>query len=257
MLHPGVVAAVLGAVVAYETGTGRLRRRGDSWPVARDLWFTAAGLVVLGSGGVPGFTGHMVQHVLLGMVAPLAVVLSCPVTLLLRAAPVRARRRLKRVLASRLAVALVFPPVAALLEASSLWVLYRTGLHAAAERASWLHVVVQLHVFLTGLLFTAALCGLDPVRHRYGPGLRATALVGAAAAHAVLAKTLYLVPPPGLVLAAADQEHGAEVMYYGGDLVEVTLALVIAVQWYVARGRAAARDLRRTAISRQARILRR
>jgi putative membrane protein len=59
----------------------------------------------------------------------------------------------------------------------------------------------------------------------------------AAAAHPVLAKTLYLVPPPGLVLAVADQEHGAEVMYCGGDLVEFALALVIGMERYAARGR--------------------
>jgi putative membrane protein len=235
---------VLIAVVAYETGAARLRRRGDRWPAARDLAFAAGGVVVLGAGGVPGFAGHMVQHVLLGMIAPVLLVLSRPVTVLLRAAPARARRRLKRVLTSRFAAVLVFPPVAAVLEASGLWVLYRTGLYAATERNPWLHGVVQLHVFLVGVLFTASLCQLDPVRHRYGAGLRAAALVAAAAAHAVLAKTLYLAPPPGVALTDADARIAAEVMYYGGDVAELALAAVIAAQWYARRGR----ELRRKGV---------
>jgi putative membrane protein len=235
-------AVVLVAVAAYETGAARLRRRGDRWPAARDLWFAAGGIVVLGAGGVPGFAGHMVEHVLLGMIAPVLLVLSRPVTLLLRAAPARPRRRLKRVLTSRFAAVLVFPPVAAALEVGGLWVLYRTGLYAAAERTPWLHAVVRLHVFLTGVLFTAALCQLDPVRHRYGVRLRAAVLVAAAAAHAVLAKTLYLAPPPGVAVADGDARVAAEVMYYGGDLAELALAGVIAAQWYARRGRELRRD---------------
>ncbi|MEU4547095.1 hypothetical protein [Nonomuraea dietziae] len=38
-------------------------------------------------------------------------------------------------------------------------------------------------------------------------------------------------------------------MYYGGDLVELGLAAVLAVQWYAVAGRAHARALRRPAAS--------
>jgi putative membrane protein len=82
------------------------------------------------------------------------------------------------------------------------------------------------------------------VRHRYGAGLRAAALVAAAAAHAVLAKTLYLAPPPGVALTETDARIAAEVMYYGGDVAELALAAVIAAQWYARRGR----ELRRKGV---------
>ncbi|KDN17196.1 cytochrome c oxidase assembly protein [Amycolatopsis rifamycinica] len=238
LLHPGLA---LLAFAAYEAGAWRLRRRGDRWPPVRDVVFGAGVLAALAPGS-PTFTGHMLQHVLLGMVAPLLLVLGRPVTLLLRAVPAAARRPLKRVLGSRPAGLLVFPPVAAVLEAGSLWLLYRTGLFAAIGDEPWLHV----HVLLTGLLFTTAVCRLDPLRHRAGFGVRAGALIGAAAAHAVLAKTLYVTPPPGVVLAVADRQAGAQLMYYGGDVVELGLALVVALQWYAARGRAEVRARRRS-----------
>jgi putative membrane protein len=57
----------------------------------------------------------------------------------------------------------------------------------------------------------------------------------------VLAKGLYGSPPPGTSFATHDLRTGAQLMYYGGDLVEVALAVALAVQWYGARGRAHAR----------------
>jgi putative membrane protein len=188
----------------------------------------------------------MLQHVLLGMLAPVLLVLGRPVTLLLRAAP-HARHRLKPVLGSRPVAVLMYPPVAAVLEAGSLWLLHRTGLFVETGRGPVLHVVVHVHVFVTGVLFTASVCQLDPARHRHRLGLRAAALIATAAAHAVLAETLYVTAPPGLALATADRHGGAELMYYGGDVVELGLALVVALQWYAARGRAEAHARRRVA----------
>src|SRR5690242_21865335 len=112
------------------------------------------------------------------MLAPLLLVLARPVTLLLRTAPVVVRRRLKPVLRSVPAAVLTYPPVAAVLDAGSLWLLYRTGLFAAAGRDPWLHVLVHAHVVAAGVLFTASVCRLDPLHHRAGLGPRAAALVG-------------------------------------------------------------------------------
>jgi hypothetical protein len=56
--------------------------------------------------------------------------------------------------------------LAALLDTGGLWVLYRTRLFAATDDRPWLHAAVHAHVFATGLIFTAAVCQLDPVRRR-------------------------------------------------------------------------------------------
>lgn len=47
------------------------------------------------------FRGHMAQHLLIGMYAPLALVLGAPVTLLLRALPAHRARRSAGLLRSR------------------------------------------------------------------------------------------------------------------------------------------------------------
>lgn len=239
--------AWLGAAL-YLAGAVRLRRRGDAWPWWRSLSFTtgcaAIALVPMGE----TFTAHMVQHLALGMFAPLLLVVARPVTLLLRALPAgRARRALVGVARSRPAAVLVFPPVAAVLDVGGLWALYRTGLFAATHDDPRLHVLVHLHVLFAGVLFSAATCQLDPLRHRASFLLRAATLVAAGAAHAVLAKSLWVAPPPGTAFSLADLRTGAELMYYGGDLAEIGLAVVLALGWYAAGGRTLHRARRRTA----------
>ena len=228
------------ALLLYLAAVVRLRRRGDAWPWWRSLSFAAgcAGIAapVPRLGGE--FTGHMVQHLLIGMFAPVLLVSARPVTLLLRALPAgRARRSLVAAARSRPAAVLVFPPVAAVLDVGGLWVLYRTRLFAAVHDDPWPHALVHLHVLVAGVLFSAAICQLDPLRHRWSFPLRAATLVLAGAAHAVLAKSLWLRPPPGTAFSPADRHLGAEVMYYGGDLAEVGLAVVIAMGWFAAAGR--------------------
>ncbi|WP_406726481.1 cytochrome c oxidase assembly protein [Streptomyces sp. GD-15H] len=253
------VAALLAAAV-YLPAAARLRRRGDAWTWWRDASFTAgsAGLAWAAVGSLPGgpFTAHMVQHLIVGMTAPLLLVLARPLTLALRTlAPGTARRGLLALAHSRAVGLLLFPPLAALLDVGGLWLLYRTQLFAALRHEPWLHAAVHAHVLAAGLLFTFAVCPLDPVRRRWSLTVRGTALLAAGAAHAVLAKSLYAAAPPGTAFTAADLHIGAQVMYYGGDLVEVALATVVATSWYRATGRARMRrrradaDLRRRAVT--------
>ncbi|TDC65067.1 cytochrome c oxidase assembly protein [Actinomadura sp. GC306] len=239
---PVAVVCALLVVAGYLAAARRLRRRGDAWPWRRDACFTAGGAALAAAAIAPwpggAFTVHMTQHLLAGMVAPLLLVLARPLTLALRALrPGRPRRALLAVAHWRVSGWLLFPPVAAVLDMGGLWVLYRTPLLAAAHDRPVLHALVHVHVVAAGLLFTAAICQLDPVRRRWGLLLRGGTLLAAGAAHAVLAKTLYAVPPPGTDFAAGDLHAAAQLMYYGGDLVEVALAVVVAVQWYAAAGR--------------------
>ncbi|TDB85648.1 cytochrome c oxidase assembly protein [Actinomadura sp. 7K534] len=236
------VACALPVVAGYLAAARRLRGRGDAWPWGRDACFAAGGaaLAAAVAGPLPGgaFTVHMAQHLLAGMVAPVLLVLARPLTLALRALrPGGPRRALLAAAHWRVSGWLLFPPVAAALDMGGLWVLYRTPLLAAAHDRPILHALVHAHVVAAGLLFTAAICQLDPVRRRWGLPLRGATLLAAGAAHAVLAKTLYALPPPGTAFAASDLHVAAQLMYYGGDLVEVALAVVLAVQWYAVAGR--------------------
>ncbi|MFF9222038.1 cytochrome c oxidase assembly protein [Streptomyces viridosporus] len=259
-VHPGtavgpgpaglvMVAASLLAAVAYGAAAARLRRRGDAWPRWRDASFTAGGtaLAWAAAGPLPGgpFTAHMVQHMVVGMAAPLLLVLARPLTLLLRTLTAGAARRGLLALAhSRAAGLLLFPPLAALLDVGGLWLLYRTGLFATVRHEPWLSAAVHAHVLAAGLLFTFSVCQLDPVRRRWSLAVRGVTLLAAGAAHAVLAKSLYAAAPPGAAFTTADLHTGAQVMYYGGDLVEAALAVVLAASWYAATGRALMRRRR-------------
>jgi hypothetical protein len=50
------------------------------------------------------------------------------------------------------------------------------------------------------------------------------------AAHGILAKYLYAHPPAGVLHA----EAGAQLMYYGGDVLDLILIVVFCRQWYTA-----------------------
>lgn len=240
----GLALVALAGALAYTLAAVRLRARGDRWPRAAQGAFLTGCLALWVAGLTPALaagtrTDHMVRHLLVGMLGPLLLVLGRPVTLALRALPTgRARRGLLRLTRSRVAVTLLCPPIAVALDAGGLWALYRTPLAAAAEARPWLAALAQTHVLLAGLAFTAAVCQLDPIRRRYGVPARSAALVVAAAAHAVLAKTLWATAP------TPDAGTAAQVMYYGGDLAELGLAAVVALSWYAAAGRAQRRAFR-------------
>ena len=177
----------------------------------------------------------MVAHLLLGMLAPLLLVLGAPITLLLRALPVTAARRVSRVLAGKPARFVTEPSVAAVLSVGGLWALYLTRLYPAMHHDPVVHVVVHVHLFVAGYLFTIAMVSVDPLPHRRSDLHRAVVLILALAAHDILAKYLYAHPPIGV--AAADAETGAMVMYYGGDAVDVAIMVLLCARWYRIAGR--------------------
>jgi putative membrane protein len=212
------------------------QRRGRRWPAARTVSWCAGTVAALAAVTGPigrtahhDFAAHAAGHLLLGMAAPFLLVLGRPVTLTLRALPPRQARRLSRLLRSVPIRVVTHPVTAGLLDAGGLWALYATGLYQRANAEPWLHLLVQVHVLVAGYLFTAAIAGRDPAPHRPGPWTRVGVLVAVAAAHGILAKYLYGHPPAGV--PAAPARSGAELMYYGGDVLEVLLSWVFCRRW--------------------------
>ena len=95
------------------------------------------------------------------------------------------------------------------------------------------------------MLLSWALIGLDPIRRRPGIKARLAALVVAGAAHDTLAKLMYAHSLPVGGGSLASRHAGAELMYYGGTVIDIALAIVLMAQWYQASGRALARTARR------------
>jgi putative membrane protein len=78
--------------------------------------------------------------------------------------------------------------------------------------------------------------------------VRLTALIIAAAGHDTLAKLIYARNLPAAGGPIASRHAGAELMYYGGTVIEVALAAVVMAQWYLISGRALARTRRRSVL---------
>lgn len=243
---PALVVIV--PVACYALGVARLRRRlGRRWSTWRTAGF-ALGTVLAAAALSPPLSdlahadarGHMAQHLLLGMYAPLALVLAAPVTLLLGATPLAARGAVGAVLRSRPVQVLSHPVTAAVLSVGGLYLLYLTPLYAASAQSAPLHHLVHLHFLAAGALYVWAIAGPDPAPHRPGTAMRVSVLLLSAAAHAYLAKLIYARAgdlPPGGSHGIQEMQHAAQVMYYGGDVAEILLAVALFAGWYRLRGR--------------------
>ena len=224
-------------VVLLAAGYLLLARRARPWP----RWNVAAflsGCALLASALLPpiapfaheDFRGHMLQHLLIGMYAPLALVLGAPVTVLLRALPARRARRLTGVLHSRPMQWLAHPVTALALSTGGLAVLYFTPLYDITTQRMP-HWLLHAHFLLSGCLFAWIIAGPDPAPMR--PGVRARLIVLGAAitTHAVIAQLMYGGFLIDVHAPIAQVRGGAEVMYYGGDIAELLLAAALVATW--------------------------
>jgi putative membrane protein len=240
------------AAVGYFVGLTRLHRRGISWPPGRTLALVLACCCVA-VGVLPPvadhdeqFPVHVTQHLLLGLTAPALLALSAPATLALWALSLRPRKRLLGVLHSRAVAVLMTIPVAVVLNIGGLYALYLTGLYARTRDNELLHAAVHLHMFIAGCLLSWVIIGRDPIRHRPGFAIRLVALIITGAAHDALAKIMYARDLPIGGGPVADRHAGAMLMYYGGTVIQLAIAVVLMTQWWRATGREIARDQRRS-----------
>ncbi|RCG22377.1 cytochrome c oxidase assembly protein [Streptomyces reniochalinae] len=238
MLLPALAALV--PALGYLLLVRRAHRRGPrrEWSAWRSASFLAGcGLVAaavlppLAPWAHGDFRGHMAQHLLIGMYAPVALVLGAPVTLLLRTLPGARARTLTSLLRSRPVRVLTHPVTALLLNTGSLAVLYCTPLYGAATAQPWGHWLLHLHFLAAGCLFAWVVAGPDPAPARPEVPARLVLLGAAIAGHAVLSQLMYggfLIDIPAPV---GQVRGGAELMYYGGDIAELLLAGAVVATW--------------------------
>ncbi|MEU8031843.1 cytochrome c oxidase assembly protein [Streptomyces sp. NPDC049099] len=182
------------------------------------------------------FRGHMAQHLLIGMYAPLALVLGAPVTLLLRALPAPRARGLTVFLHGRPARLLTHPVPALLLSTGSLAAVYFTPLYNTAMAHPAGHWLLHVHFLLSGCLFAHVIAGPDPAPARPGVRARLVCLGCAIAAHAVVAQLMYGGFWIDIRAPIPQVQGGAEIMYYGGDIAELLLAAALVATWRPERG---------------------
>lgn len=230
-----ILTAVLVAV--YICAMAVSNKRFKSWPVRRlFLWVlgfvTAASAFVgpIGDLAHENFIAHMFGHLLLGMLAPIFIVYSKPMTLLLRALSTERAKSVSRLLNTNYAKLITNPFVASILNIGGLFLIYKTGLYVWMHESILLFIIVHLHVFLAGYLFTISLIYVDVTSHRYAYWYRALALVIALGFHKALSKLIYQSPPA--MVPADEGQAGAMVMYYGGDVVDLILIIILCLHWY-------------------------
>ena len=259
-------AVILISTGLYLYGVRRLRARGDAWSWARvAAWIV--GELVLAVALVSGleaydtrlFGVHMVQHMLLAMVAPVFLALGAPVTLSLRTLPKRGRATLLSVLHSRLAGVLTFPAIPWLLFVGSPFALYFSGWYAATLDNPALHDLLHVHFVLMGCLFFWPIIGVDPVPGKVSHPFRVLMLFATMPFHAFLGIAIMTVDDSGTGLLAPEhylpllgradavfqQQVGGGLIWASGDLVGLLFIGVAVVQWMQASDREAAREDRR------------
>ncbi|MDU0203312.1 cytochrome c oxidase assembly protein [Paenibacillus sp. MAH-36] len=175
------------------------------------------------------FTAHMIGHLLLGMLAPLFIALAAPVTLILRTLPLQSARRISRILRGMPFRMLSDPLVASILNIGGLCILYTTNLYSNMHKFSILHIIVHLHIFTAGYLFTISMIYIDRPPHRTSYVYRGIIFIFTIAAHGILSKTIYVNPPLGI--SATQAETGAKLMYYGGDAIDTFIIIIFFYQW--------------------------
>lgn len=237
VLIPAAVPALLALGYVRLAAQARRRNPAQGWSRRRTAGFLAGcallSLALLLPGTLPAhdFRGHMLQHLLIGMYAPLALVLGAPVTLLLRTWSAARARKVTGLLHSRTPRLLAHPVSALLLSTGTLPVLYCTPLYNAAMNQPVLHWLLHAHFLLSGCLFAHVIAGPDPAPTRPGVPARLVVLGLAVAAHATLSQLMY----GGFVIdvhaPVPEVQGAAQLMYYGGDLAELLLAAALVTTW--------------------------
>jgi cytochrome c oxidase assembly factor CtaG len=245
-----VALFLLVAAALYGYGVYRLRMRGDHWATGRTLAFVVGGLgsiAAVTTSGIEAYDDtllsvHMVQHMVLAMIAPIFLALGAPVTLALRTLGRKPRRTLVGVLHSRFVRVLTFPLVAFGIFIANPFVLYFTGLYQKTLEHAWLHELTHIHFIVTGCLFFWPLVGLDPLPNRWPYPGRALLMVLSVPFHTVLGLTIMQSKTllagsyyPDLHLSWSnpwsDQVTAGGILWAGGELISVTMLGILILQW--------------------------
>ena len=269
-----LMIGVLALMVAlYIKGVVALTKRGDKWPIGRTIAF-ALGIAATNfatSGGLGlyaqfSFSYHMMSHMVLGMIAPIGLVLGAPMTLALRTLPQGrnseergVRGSLLAALHSKIGVIYTNPIVALAIFDGSLFALYFTDLFAVLMQSHVGHLFMSLHFLAAGFLFFFIIIGVDPNPRRVHHLVQIVILFAAMSIHAffsvALMSTTTLIDDgfyaslqtPWLGDPLADQKLGGSIGWAMGE-IPILIALVATfINWMRDDSREAKRIDRNTA----------
>ena len=203
------------------------------------------------------FWVHMVQHVLLALVAAPLLAYAAPITLLLRlSAPETRQRWILPVLHSRAVRVLAFPVIAWIVFAGVMWVAHFSALFDAALEDPLLHDLEHVLFLGSALLFWWPAVAQDPSPWRMTHPVRALYVFlqmpqNTFLAVVILGATSVLYPHYATLERSwgptplADQQAAAGIMWLAGDAIFLVAILAIIAGWMRSEARDTARTDRR------------
>jgi cytochrome c oxidase assembly factor CtaG len=210
------------------------------------------------------FSIHMVEHLLLMLVAAPLVALAAPITQVLRVASPQIRRRvLLPILRSAVVKGVGHPVVAWLAFTMVLYVSHFSPLFEAALESQFVHDLEHVLYVVAALLFWWPVVGLDPAPVRLGHPARIGYLLLQMPLSSFLAMVVLFDDGPlyqhyaalGSIYgtnALADQALAAGLMWFFSDVVFIGSILFIVAGWMRHEERDAPAQDRRTAAAKQA-----
>jgi cytochrome c oxidase assembly factor CtaG/putative copper export protein len=251
----GTAALVLAAV--YLAGVGRLRRRGDAWPVGRIVaWLCGCAVLLFATSSGVGrympamFSMHMAAHMLLSMLAPIFFVLGAPVTLALRALPAAGRddppgprEWLLAALHSKVSRFFTNPIIATVLFVAGFYALYFGGIFNAVVDDHAGHVAMNIHFLLSGYLFYWVVIGIDPTPRPVPPLAKVGMVFATLPLHAffgvvlmssdtVLGESFYRsLQLPWHTDLLGDQHLAGGIAWAAGEVPLAIVMIALFVQW--------------------------
>jgi cytochrome c oxidase assembly factor CtaG len=270
---PAILIPLLVAALAWRWAVGRVNaaHRANRVPRARSAAFygSLAAIAVALTSGIERydttlFSIHMVQHLLLTLVAAPLIVLSAPITLVLRlASPPTRQRRILPVLHSRVVRAASFPVVAWFVFAAVMWGTHFSPLFDRALEDPLVHDVEHVAYLVAGVLFWWPAIGLDPSPWRMSHPVRVMYVFlqmpqNTFLAVAILNATQPLYPHYATLVRSwgpsptIDQQIAAGIMWLFGDLGFLAAILGLVVAWMRHEERVTARADRRADVAMEA-----
>ncbi len=245
---PLVSALLIVLAAAYLAAVVVVGRRGAArtWPARRTAAFLL-GLAVIAvatqsSAGVYDdvlFSAHMVQHLLLIMVAPPLLISGRPATLVLRATRGQLRRRVGKVLRSAPVSWLTWPPVSVILYAAVVIGTHLTPLMDLVLDNDGVHDAEHALYLIVGYLYFLPIIGSEPIRWRLSVLGRYLLLLVTMPVDTLVGVVLMLAPRelfPAYARAGrtwgpsllTDLHQGGLIMFAGSDLIMAGLAVMLA-----------------------------
>ena len=257
--HPEWVL-LTGSILAlglYLTGIRKLRKSQISWPIGRTASFLL-GIAVLAwasSSGISkyamvSFSAHMIQHMILSMIAPIFLVLGAPVTLALRALPTHSDSQLRNtrdwilaLIHSSYARYVTHPIAVLIIFTFGLYGLYFTPLFGDLMRSHSGHVFMGIHFLFSGFLFAFMTVGIDPAPRKIPYWAKLMMVLVALGIHtffalAIMQSTTPIgeiwyaqVQPPWQFNLLKDNYTGGGIAWAVGEIPTLILAILVVVQW--------------------------